>query len=122
MKLIPTRIHGILDYVTAATLFVLPNLLHWDAKVTARVRIAAAGTLLYSLVTRYELGLKPVAVLPMPGHLALDGTSGLLFCAAPLLLPDEPKAVKTILVGLGVFELLVTANSQTQPQIEGDQT
>lgn len=120
MKLIPTRIHGVLDYVTAAKLFVLLMLLGWDAKVASRVRTAAAGTLLYSLVTRYELGLKPVAVLPMPAHLALDGASGLLFCAAPWLLPDEPRAVKTILVAIGVFELLVTLNSQTQPT--GDQT
>lgn len=120
MKLIPTRIHGVLDYVTASKLFVLPTLLGWDAKVASRVRTAAAGTLLYSLVTRYELGLKPVAVLPMPAHLALDGASGVLFCAAPWLLPDEPRAVKTILVAIGVFELLVTLNSQTQPT--GDQT
>lgn len=121
MKLIPTRIHGVLDYATAATLFALPSLLHWDKKTATRVRIAAAGTLLYSLITRYELGLKPVAILPMPGHLALDGASGLLFCASPLLLPDEPTPVKATLVGLGLFELLVTLNSQTQPQTEGDQ-
>lgn len=122
MKLIPTRIHGVLDYVTAAKLFVLPTLFGWDDQVAKRVRLAAVGTLLYSLATRYELGLKPVAVLPMPGHLALDGASGLLFCAAPWLLPDEPPAVKNILVAIGVFELFVTLNSQTQPQIEGDQT
>ncbi len=120
MKLIPIRGHGVLDYLTAATLFVLPKMLGWDDKVSSRVRVAAVGTLLYSLVTRYELGLKPIAFLPVPGHLALDGTSGVLFCAAPLLLPDEPRAVKNILGAIGIFELLITLNTQTQPKIEGD--
>jgi hypothetical protein len=49
----------------------------------------------------------------MPAHLTLDGASGALFCAAPLLVPDEPPGVKRLLVG--VFELLVTANTQTVP-------
>ena len=116
MKLIPTRVHGVLDYLSAGTLFVLPGLLRWDATVTRRVKLAAVGTLLYSLVTRYEWGVGPLRVLPMRGHLACDGTSGALFCAAPLLLPDEPPAVKNWLVGVGVFELLVTLNSQSEPK------
>ena len=119
MKLIPTRVHGVLDYLSAGTLFVLPGLLGWDETVTRRVQLAAVGTLLYSLVTKYEWGLGPVKVLPMPAHLAFDGGSGALFCAAPWLLPDEPPQVKNVLVGVGLFELLVTLNSQTQTQ-EGD--
>lgn len=121
MKLIPTRIHGILDYLSTGTLFVLPGLLGWDETVTRRVRLVAVGTLLYSLVTRYEWGVKPLAVLPMPGHLALDGASGALFCAVPWLLPDEAPAVKNTLIGIGVFELLVTLNSQSKPQTDEEQ-
>ena len=37
MKAIPTKIHGVLDYVTAAGLFLLPRLLGWDETVTRRV-------------------------------------------------------------------------------------
>ena len=109
-----------MDYVTAGTLLVLPSLLGWDKTLSRRVRIAAIGTALYSLVTRYELGLGPLKVLPMRGHLGLDGASGALFCAAPWLLPDAAPATKNLLVALGVFELLVTANSQAEPLTEGE--
>ena len=118
MKPITTEAHGALDYLTAGLLYALPGLLGWDEKVAGRVKAAAVGTLLYSLVTKYERGFAPLAVLPMTAHLALDGASGALFCAAPLLLPDEPKAVTNLLVGIGVFEILVTLNTQTVPQTE----
>ncbi len=116
MKLIPTKTHGALDYLTVGTLLVLPRLLGWDETVTKRVRLAAIGTALYSVVTKYEWGVGPLKVLPMAGHLACDGASGLLFCAAPLLLPEEPAPVKNVLVGLGLFELFVTLNSQPTPE------
>ena len=78
------------------------------------MKAAAFGTLLYSLTTRYEWGLGPVKILPMPAHLACDGGSGALFRAAPWLLPGESPAVKKVLVGIGLFELWVTLNSQAQ--------
>ncbi len=115
MKPIPTKVHGALDYATAALLLALPRLLHWDKTLTRRVQIAAVGTALYSAVTRYEWGVPAVKLLPMPGHLALDAASGALFCAAPLLLPDEPPPTQALLVGIGLFELLVTSLSQSQP-------
>ena len=115
-KPIPTKVHGVLDYVTAGMLWALPALLGWDETLTRRVRLAAVGTVLYSAVTRYEWGFGPLKILPMAAHLALDGASGALFCAGPLLVSEEPSPVKNLLVGIGVFELLVTFNSQTQPQ------
>ncbi|MBV9849205.1 MAG: hypothetical protein JO250_05905 [Armatimonadetes bacterium] len=116
MKLISTRMHGLLDYLTAVKLYALPGLLGWDEKATGWMRSAAAATLLYSLVTEYEWGFGPLKVLPMRVHLALDGVSGALFCAAPWLLPEEPTDVKSLLAAVGIFELLVTLNSQTEPQ------
>lgn len=115
MKWIPTKIHGALDYITAAGLWALPQVLGWDDTLTQRVRAAAVGTALYSIVTQYEWGVGPLTVLPMRGHLAADGASGVLFCAAPLLVPRESQAVKQILVGIGIFELLVTLSSQSTP-------
>lgn len=115
MKPIPTRVHGALDYLTAGTLWLLPGLLGWRQTLTQRVKIAAVGTALYSLVTQYEWGWGPLKILPMRGHLTLDGASGALFCAAPLLLPGEPAPIKRILVGIGLFELLVTLSTQPEP-------
>ena len=107
MGIISTKTHGVLDYLTAGSLFALPRALGWDAKVTGLLTMAAVGTLSYSLVTRYELGA--VKLLPMKGHLAMDALSGLAFCGAPLLLPDEDAAITSALAAIGVFELVVTA-------------
>ena len=113
MALISTKMHGVLDYFTAGTLVALPRMLGWDKSVTNVMTNAAIGTVAYSLLTRYELGL--VKVLPMKGHLGLDAMSGALFCGAPLLFPDEGTDVKAILVGLGIFELAVTALTEREP-------
>lgn len=103
MAVFSTRTHGILDFVTAGTLVALPRMLGWHKSITSLMTNAAIGTLVYSLITKYEFGI--VKLLPMKGHLALDAMSGALFCGAPLLFPEEETDVKAILVGLGLFEL-----------------
>ncbi len=106
MKPISTHAHGVLDYLTAGALLALPRTLGWGPGVTRLLTNAAIGTVVYSLLTRYELGL--VKVLPMKGHLALDGMSGALLCAAPFLLLDEDERDATgPLIGLGLFEIIV---------------
>jgi len=112
VKMIPTRVHGVLDYLTAGTLLALPRMLGWSDRVTRLMTGAAVGTLGYSLMTRYEMGL--VKLLPMRMHLALDAMSGAAFCAAPWMLPDEPDEVKQALVGLGLFELVAALTSRTE--------
>jgi hypothetical protein len=111
MALFSTKTHGILDFATAGTLVALPRMLGWDKTVTSVMTTAAIGTVVYSLVTKYEFGL--VKLLPMKGHLALDAMSGAMFCGAPLLFPDEDTSVKAILVGLGVFELIAATTTDT---------
>ena len=112
-KLISTRTHGVLDYLSVGTLLAVPRALGWGPRVTNLLTGAAVGTLAYSLLTRYELGL--VKVLPMPAHLALDAIQGALTCAAPALLPDEDGSVAVALVGLGVFELGAALTTKTRP-------
>ena len=70
MKLLSTRTHGVVDYLTAGTLLALPRAMGWGDRVTNLLTGAALGTVAYSLLTRYELGA--VKVLPMKAHLALD--------------------------------------------------
>jgi hypothetical protein len=107
MALISTKVHGVLDYTTGATLLALPRILGLSDTVRTLLTAAALGTAVYSVVTRYELGL--IKLLPMKAHLVMDAMSGLAFCGAPLLLPDEDDETKALLVGIGVFELAVTA-------------
>jgi hypothetical protein len=115
-KPISTRMHGVLDYLTAGTLLALPRLLGWKGPVAQVLTGAAVGTLAYSALTRYELA--PVKILPMKAHLALDGMSGLLFAAAPLLFPDEDDTTKGILAGIGLFEIAASLLTRTRPADE----
>lgn len=114
MQLISTKTHGMLDYSTAAMLAALPAMLHSGSAVSGMLRMAALGTTVYSMLTRYELGLK--GVLPMKTHLMLDAMSGALFLASPLLFPNERGNVKAVLAGIGAFELAAATLTERQPQ------
>ena len=62
-----------------------------------------------SLLTDYELGL--FKVIPMPMHLALDAANGALLAASPWLF-GFAEEVSAPHLGLGLFEIVVTASSQ----------
>lgn len=83
MRIIPTRVHGMLDYIVGALLIVAPWLFGFaqgGAETWVPV-IVGAGALLYSIFTDYELGL--VRRLQMPTHLMLDAGAGLFLAASP---------------------------------------
>lgn len=109
-----TRTHGVLDYASVVLLLVLPRIAGWSRPVTNLLTASALVTLVYSLTTRYELGI--VKVLPMPAHLALDGTSGAALCLAAGLLNAEPSSVRASLLGLGLFEITASLTTETQPR------
>jgi hypothetical protein len=119
VKLFSTKTHGALDYLTVGTLLALPRALGWSNGVTQWLTGMALGTLTYSAVTRYELGL--VKWLPVKGHLTLDALNGGLFCMAPLLFPDEDTVVKGTLVGFGLFEIMASLTTETESSY-GEQT
>lgn len=114
-KLFSTKVHGILDYVTAGTLVALPRIFGWSDKVRMFMDGSALGLTAYSALTRYEVGL--VKTLPMKGHLILDALSGLSFCAAPLLFPDEDDLVVGTLVAFGLWEIAASLSTETQPSL-----
>lgn len=107
-----------MDYATALTLPIIPRALGWSETVTRRMDVAAVGTLLYSLATRYERGWEPMTVLPMGVHLLLDFLSGATFCLSPKLLPGEDKTTLRVLTFLGLFEIIVSLSTQTIPEGE----
>jgi len=119
MRFIPTRVHGVLDYLTAGVLIAAPSLLKFRQVGMQRWLPVAlgVGTIGYSLLTDYELGL--FKVIPMPVHLALDAANGALLAASPWLFgfAEETSAPH---LGLGLFEIAVTVSSQTTPACAGD--
>ncbi len=116
MKLFSTRTHGVLDYSSVVLLLALPRALGWSRPVTNLLTGSALATLVYSLLTRYELGA--AKLLPMPAHLALDRTSGLALGAAAGLMAGEPGAVRAALLGLGLFEVAASLTTETVPRTE----
>jgi hypothetical protein len=119
MRFIPTRVHGVLDYVTAGVLIATPSMLGFRKNgLQTWLPIALGlGTIGYSLLTDYELGL--FKVIPMPMHLALDAANGALLAASPWLF-GFAEEISAPHLGLGLFEIVVTASSQTTPAHAAD--
>ena len=113
-KPIPTKVHGVLDYMTAAFLHTLPRAMGWSRQVTAVLDGAGAAATAYSLMTKYELGL--VKVLPMKAHLTLDTLSGAGLIGAALLLDDEEPEVRAALAGIGVYEIAAAMLTRPVPE------
>ncbi len=85
LRVIPTSVHGMLDYLASGANLAFPALLKLDDAPAAALiprldGIAGAG---YSLITDYEFGL--LKVLPMPVHLIFDAAKGALLASSPWL-------------------------------------
>ena len=82
---IPTRIHGILDYLVGLFLIVTPWLFQFPADRPAMLVavMMGASTIIYSLITNYEMGL--VRLIPMKGHLWIDLVAGIFLMVSPWL-------------------------------------
>ena len=114
MKFIPTRVHGLLDYLVGLLLIAAPwvfNFARGGAETWVPV-ILGAGALLYSVFTDYELGL--VKRLPMGTHLTLDLLSGIFLGASPWLFGFSEFVYVPHLV-LGVLEVGAALMTKTTP-------
>lgn len=111
---LPTRIHGVLDYLLGAALIAAPWLLGFAAGGAETWVPVGAGVLVigYSLLTDYELGL--LRRIGMPVHLYLDALLGVLLAVSPWLLGFD-TAVWIPHVALGAVEVLTAAVTDTVP-------
>jgi hypothetical protein len=112
--MIPTRIHGILDYTVSLFIIASPWLLdfHQSGTATWVCIVLGGGAILYSLFTDYEAGV--LKRLPMPVHLGLDAVNGALLAVSPWLLAFTETTWKPHLV-MGLLELGVVALSRRRP-------
>ena len=104
MRFVPTRAHGVIDYLAAGALIAAPTLLGFTKK-DARTWVPIAlgiGTIAYSALTDYELGIVPM--LSMPAHLRLDALNGALLAASPWLFGFDDEVSKPHVV-FGLFEI-----------------
>lgn len=114
MKKISTRTHGMIDYGTSLGLLVLPRLMRWNPGVTRLLTGSAILSAVYSMLTKYELGL--FKILPMKTHLALDGAQSMALASAPFLFVHSRRSVTGALLALSIFEAMVTVNTQSRPR------
>src|SRR3954454_18007876 len=99
---IGSKLHGVLDYVTGASLLAAAALPPLRGRLAGRMLGAAgAAHVGYSAVTDYELGLW--RRLPYGAHLVLDaaGALGLVAVGASRKEPVD----RGLLVGVGLYEL-----------------
>lgn len=83
--MIPTKIHGVLDYLMGVFLIAMPWVFgfHANGPETWVPVVLGVGAIAYSLMTDYELGLSPI--ISMVSHLRLDAASGLLLAVSPFV-------------------------------------
>lgn len=118
MRFIPTRTHGILDYVLGLVLIIAPWILDFaDGGAEQWVPIIIGAIIIVqSLMTDYELGV--VKVLPMSTHLTMDIVTGVVLAVSPWVFGFADDIWWPHLV-FGLLEIGAALTTQTQPSYEG---
>ena len=122
MKMIPTFVPCIGDYLGGIVLLAAPNIFGFADVGGAAVmipRILGVIILLQAFTTRYELGL--VKLLPMRVHLMNDYVASLFLAASPWLFGFNDQRANAwmphLIVGIAVF--LFTLLTRTEPSHAG---
>lgn len=117
-RFIPTKVHGVLDYIVAIALFFAPWIFGFSKVGGAAViipMILGVGLFLYSLFTKYEWGL--IKVIGMPIHLLFDVVASVFLALSPFLFGFYTMALNVWLphVLVGIVVIIVVIFTQPQP-------
>lgn len=114
MRIIPTRIHGILDYLVGIILIASPWVFDFDnggAETWVPV-IVGIMVLLQTIMTDFEVGI--IRKIPMASHLRMDLFIGLFLAASPWIF-DFDEVVWEPHVIFGIFSILASLMTRTVP-------
>jgi len=116
MKIIHSKIHGVLDYVVGLILITSPWIFSFaDGSAAQWVpMILGVAALVYSLITDYELGAAKLISFKM--HLMLDKSSGVLLAVSPWLFGFSDPIYAPHLV-FGLLEIVVAMTTTTAPSL-----
>ena len=108
--MIPSKTHAVIDYVVGVLLLAAPYILGFANGGPAQIVPMAlgAGTILYSLLTRYELSI--AKLIPYRVHLVIDLLAGVVLLASPWLF-DFADVIWWPHVAVGIAEMAVVAMS-----------
>ena len=122
IRFLPTSVHGVLDYLVGIALIAAPLLFGFAYVGGIAVYlpiILGIGLILYSLVTKYELGVPGIKFIPMPYHLIFDFVAAALLAVSPFLFGFSSKPLNVWLPHLvvGIAVVLVVLVSKTHPKM-----
>ncbi|MDT0676672.1 SPW repeat domain-containing protein [Autumnicola musiva] len=111
--MISTKLHGYLDYLMGIFLIVSPWIFNFPQGMATTLPIVlGAGTILYSLLTAYELGA--FGLIPVPVHLIIDVLAGVLLIASPWIFGFSDQVYLPFVV-LGAIEVLTGLMTSKKP-------
>lgn len=112
---IDTKIHGYIDYTMGTLLIAIAYILNFNSESIPNMVLYYVGisSLLYSLLTKYELGL--IKIIPINIHLMLDTLSGIFLATSPWLLGFADKVFLPHLL-LGLIEIATTIITSIKPR------
>lgn len=117
MKIITTKTHGIIDYITGLTMIGFPWVPRLINQPVAACILIVSGVLMiiHSLVTDYEGGI--FCQIMMPHHLKIDILSGALLATCPFFINTGVTAPYMVIFGL--LRICIALVSQTIPSYKG---
>ena len=115
MRFIPTRVHGLIDYIWGLLVGTAPWTFGFadNAPATYIALVFGIGAILYSLATNYEVGLFPA--LPVPVHLALDVVAGAVLAISPWTFGFAGRVFWPHLL-FGLFSVVAGLTTETKPR------
>ncbi|MGE6606018.1 SPW repeat domain-containing protein [Halomonas sp. NPDC076908] len=115
MRFIPTRVHGVVDYLMGLLLIAAPFLLGFATGGAAQWVPIILGVIMLAsaIMTNYELGL--MHLIPMPLHLTLDLLSGVLLLVSPWLFGFADTVYLPHVI-LGILEIGASLTTEKQPR------
>ena len=112
MRFIPTKVHGVLDYLYVLMLFFIPSIFQFNPQSVASmmIDIVSSIVLVYSLFTKYELGV--FKNIPMKVHLLFDCIIGISLIVSPWLFGFDNRTYMPYLF-FGLFAIVASLLSKT---------
>ena len=118
MRFIPTKVHGVLDYIVGLLLIAAPWVFNFDnGSATQWVPvIIGVVVILMSLMTNYEAGA--MKVISMSTHLTMDVIAGIFLAASPWIFGFADQVYGPHLI-VGLFSIFSGLMTETTPHTHG---
>jgi hypothetical protein len=104
MRFLPTRLHGVLDYVVGLIVIALPIAFALQGAALLALVGLGAFAIGYSLLTDYELGV--VRFLRVRFHLCLDSAFGIAMLLTPTII-GLPPALHLLVYAIGILAIIL---------------